>query len=323
MTYVERAADVIALAADLAASGSRFALVTSLEIEGGAARDVGSLALVREDGEMVGYLSNGCIDQDIRHHALETLKTKESRVIRYGEGSRYMDLRLPCGGALSVLINPGPDLPALRAAAARLSARIPADLEFMAASQGEHPARTYSFRYAPPVHLVLAGRGAVFRATADAGRAAGFDLTLLSPEEADLIALAALRPKGAQHLTAPANIPDLPRLDRWSAFLTLFHDHDWEPHLLRSALATEVGFIGSLGSRRTHQLRREGLRSLGVAGADLDRLRGPIGVVPSLRSAPFIAISALAEVIGHLPPQIAPAEHGHRASPAAPAIETA
>lgn len=133
----------------------------------------------------------------------------------------------------------------------------------------------------------------VFRAMANASLAAGFDLCLMSPDEHDLKALAPLSPSTSTHLTAPHVPVAMEELDRHSAFVTLFHDHDWEPGLLKSALTTQARFIGSLGSRRTHKLRLEGLRGMGVGDEDLARLHGPIGLVPSLRDAPFIAISAL------------------------------
>ena len=119
MVYAEHASDIISKGAALIAASRPFALITSLEIEGGAARNVGSLALVDEAGAMTGYLSNGCIDRDIQLHAQKSLHTKRKKVIRYGEGSRYADLKLPCGGALTVLIDPNPDIDAICAAAAK------------------------------------------------------------------------------------------------------------------------------------------------------------------------------------------------------------
>ena len=52
LTYAEHASDIIATAADLIWRGQPFALITSLAIEGGAAREIGSLALVVASGEM-------------------------------------------------------------------------------------------------------------------------------------------------------------------------------------------------------------------------------------------------------------------------------
>ncbi|WP_193743493.1 XdhC family protein [Tateyamaria sp. ANG-S1] len=69
----------------------RLALITSLAIGGGAAREAGSLAIVEPDETMTGYLSNSCIDRDIQHSALMALQANCKEVVRYGEGSRFLD----------------------------------------------------------------------------------------------------------------------------------------------------------------------------------------------------------------------------------------
>jgi xanthine dehydrogenase accessory factor len=296
LNYIEHASDVIAKAAAFVAENRPFALIVSLEIEGGAAREVGSLALVDAIGEMTGYLSNGCIDQDIRHHALEALGSGVKKLIRYGDGSRYVDLKLPCGGALSVLIDPAPDLDAIRDAAAKLGARQPVSMMFESPGESD-PQMRRTFAYEPRNRLVLAGRGAVFRSLVLMGNATGYEVYALSPDTADLAAIAPVLHAEPVHLTSPNVERSLEMLDAYSAFLTLFHDHDWEPALLKAALDTPAHFIGSLGSRRTHALRKENLRHMGVPEASLERLRGPIGLVPSLRDASSIAVSALAEIV--------------------------
>lgn len=296
LDYTEHASEIIAKAVGLVAAGRHFALITSLAIEGGAAREVGSLAIVDETGEMTGYLSNGCIDRDIQHHALDALRTKSKKLIRYGEGSRYVDLKLPCGGALTVLIDPAPDVAALQKAAAGFTARQPVSLTFSDPPETPAPlARTFS--YLPPVRLVLAGRGAVFRRMVQIGKATGYEVYALSPDLDDLAAARTFRDVETTHLTSPNAAISLNMLDEYSAFLTLFHDHDWEPTLLKAALGSSAHFIGSLGSRRTHEMRKDALRQMQVPEPSLARLRGPIGLVPSLRDASSIAVSALAEIV--------------------------
>ena len=71
--YSEHAQDILAITLDLMRSGEPCALVTSLKIEGGAARELGSLAVITSMGDMTGYLSNGCIDRDIIHHAMAAI----------------------------------------------------------------------------------------------------------------------------------------------------------------------------------------------------------------------------------------------------------
>lgn len=311
ITYAEHASDIIAKAAELIEGGQKFALITSVGIQGGAAREVGSLALVGADDQMTGYLSNGCIDRDIQHHAMAALTTGEKVLIRYGDGSRYADLKLPCGGALDVLIDPAPDLDALLAAQRDFEARRAVTLTFWA---DQNDPKSYQFTYAPQFRLCIAGRGAIFRSVATAGHATGFDVCLLSPETEDLAAVGHLASQPAVHLTSQNQIEMLDMLDEHSAFLTLFHDHDWEPALLKAALQTKTRFIGSLGSRTTHALRCATLLKMGVSEQSLSRLRGPIGLVPSLRDASFIAISALAEVVAQRTPFVEHTDGSNRTS---------
>jgi len=292
LTYAEHASDIVAKGAALAQAAQPFALITSMAIEGGAAREVGSLAIVERSGAMTGYLSNGCIDRDIQHHAQEALASKQKKLIRYGDGSRYADLKLPCGGALTVLIDPNPDKDAIVQAEANFTTRQPASLAFHGEGLSEQ------FSYDPRHRLVLAGRGAIFRSMAQIGQAMGFDIRLLSPDVDDLAAVAHLSSAATVHLTTPSADLELDMLDPYSAFLTLFHDHEWEPGLLQAAVKTPAHFIGCLGSRRTHEQRCITLAQMGVAEESLKRLRGPIGLVPSLRDAPSIATSALAEIVG-------------------------
>jgi xanthine dehydrogenase accessory factor len=248
---------------------------------------------------MVGYLSNGCIDRDIQLQALQVLEAEEgARVLRYGEGSPFKDLTLPCGGALTLFLEPDPDAATLRAALVKLKAREPAHL-----IKGIPGGDKLTLTYDPKPRLVLAGRGAVFRATAEVAASAGFEIGVFSPETEDLEALSQLRPFTSEHLTTPQSAPELP-LDAYSACLTLFHDHDWEPALIQSALMSNARFIGCLGSQRTHFLRLEALRARGVPETDLARVSGPIGLVPSLRQAPSIAVSAVAQLVSVFPEAI-------------------
>lgn len=297
ITYAEHAQDVLSLAVDLLDRGQRFVLVTSIDIKGGAAREVGTLAIVEASGAMTGYMSNGCIDSDIRVQAQTILLERGGkRVLRYGEGSPFLDLTLPCGGALELLLDPECDAGQVRAAHAGLLARRAVRLTVQTGAAGGD----FAFDYDPKPRLALAGRGAVFRAMARVAAAADFELHLYSPETADLAALADLAAPVAQVLTTPNAVPAL-ALDPYSAFLTLFHDHDWEPALLAAALETEARFIGCLGSQRTHALRLEALRAAGVAAPALARITGPLGLVPSLRQAPLIAASTMAQLAGVFP----------------------
>jgi len=81
------------------------------------------------------------------------------------------------------------------------------------------------------------------------------------------------------------------------AVCILTHDAKFDVPAVTGALATEVGYIGVMGSRRTHDDRTARLIDAGVDQAGLDRLRSPIGLDLGARTPEETAISILAEVI--------------------------
>lgn len=71
--------------------------------EGSVYRPAGAGMLVRADGSRTGNLSAGCIDADIALHCRAALCDGKPRLLRYGLGSPFHDLKLPCGGG-SILL---------------------------------------------------------------------------------------------------------------------------------------------------------------------------------------------------------------------------
>jgi xanthine dehydrogenase accessory factor len=81
------------------------------------------------------------------------------------------------------------------------------------------------------------------------------------------------------------------------AICVLTHDSKFDVPVLAEALKTEAGYIGALGSRRTHERRRLELLEAGVAKADLERISSPIGLDIGGRTPEETAISIAAELI--------------------------
>ncbi len=82
------------------------------------------------------------------------------------------------------------------------------------------------------------------------------------------------------------------------AVCVLTHDVKFDVPAVVSALATKVGYIGVMGSRRTHNDRTKRLRDAGVDDAGLERLQSPIGLDIGARTPEETAISICAEIIG-------------------------
>jgi xanthine dehydrogenase accessory factor len=82
------------------------------------------------------------------------------------------------------------------------------------------------------------------------------------------------------------------------AVCILTHDAKFDVPAVQGALATRVGYIGVMGSRKTHTKRLERLAEAGVTDtADLARLMSPIGLDLGARTPEETAISICAEII--------------------------
>ncbi|KCZ93364.1 XdhC family protein [Hyphomonas johnsonii] len=298
----EHPLDVVEAALRLSEQGEAIALVFLTGTQGGAVRAAGAIMAVSSAGQTAGYLSGGCIDADVALNATEALQDGQLRRLRYGEGSPFVDIRLPCGGGLDILIVPNVPRTALETLAGVLMRR---DMLHLGVSEsGElvtgrtgRPDLQFRTVYRPNLALRIAGRGADCLALARLSAASGFDVTLQLIDDADI---AAARPTGIatiQQLTSPAALP-ANRDDAATAFVLMFHDLDWETRLVRQALGGPAFYIGAVGSRNAHARRCEALRQAGVTQRDIDRVSGPVGLVPSMRDASMLAVSTLAEIIG-------------------------
>ncbi|MEU9313900.1 XdhC/CoxI family protein [Streptomyces sp. NPDC048256] len=88
-------------------------------------------------------------------------------------------------------------------------------------------------------------------------------------------------------------------VDERTAVCVLTHDAKFDVPLLRRALALPVGYVGAMGSRRTHDERLRLLREAGASGEQLARLRSPIGLDLGARTSEETALSITAEIVAH------------------------
>ncbi len=88
-----------------------------------------------------------------------------------------------------------------------------------------------------------------------------------------------------------------PELRRRDAVCVLTHDVKFDVPAIVGALATSVGYIGVMGSRRTHDDRLGRLRDAGVTDEQLAWLRSPIGLDIGARTPEETAISIVSEII--------------------------
>ena len=81
------------------------------------------------------------------------------------------------------------------------------------------------------------------------------------------------------------------------AICVLTHDHKFDVPAIVGGVATRVGYLGAMGSRRTHDSRLERLREAGLSDDQLARVMSPIGLDVGARTPEETAVSICAEVI--------------------------
>lgn len=87
------------------------------------------------------------------------------------------------------------------------------------------------------------------------------------------------------------------RITPTTVLTVLTHDPKFDVPLLEVALRGPAGYIGAMGSRRTHAERVAQLTERGVTAAELERLHAPIGLDIGARTPEETAVSIAAEII--------------------------
>jgi len=285
--------------------GERSVLVTVAQVEGSSMRNPGTIMGVAKDGSFEGSLSGGCIENAVVAEALDVLKSGEPRVVRYGSGSPYLDIRLPCGGGIDLHFCvldadsvAGDCLGSIRGREPFALSIGPDGARFVPDWQPTHFDAEQGagvFGHWPTLQLQIIGHGAGIGSLARLAREMGCWRSIFTP---DSQLIASLKKEGFHpSLLRRRTQTDLLTSDPWTAFVFLFHDHDWEIDLMQRALELPHFYIGAMGGRKAHAMRSEALTARGVCEEQIATIRAPIGVFHSSRDPDTLALSTLAEVV--------------------------
>ena len=276
-------------------------LVVIAGVEGPSYRPVGATMAVLDCNTRVGTLSSGCIEADI---SLLAVTAQAPQMIRYGHGSPFGDIELPCGGGLDILLLPDPDLDVLADVLANTRARQVCTLainietgamQLTTTGATGRQGATLFVHFDPPVQFMVFGKGPEASTFAALVQSVDYPNILLSPD-AETLANAQQAGCLTQHLVLPA-FPEDVSVDAHTAIVLFFHDHEWEPPILASAVETLAFYVGAQGSLRARDARMAELVALGVPESKRAAVYGPMGLIPSARDAKTLAVSVLAEVL--------------------------
>ncbi|MDX1820722.1 MAG: XdhC family protein [Paracoccaceae bacterium] len=304
------------IALDWHRDGRGAALATVVETWGSAPRRVGSQLVISGRGEIEGSVSGGCVEGAVVTEALEALEQGRSRLLEYGvsDGDAFA-VGLACGGTIRVLVEPVgaeltesllADLVAARAARRPIAyvANLASGARHLTAT--DHPDRfrldrsgfaedgqTFVAIHNPPLRMIIVGAVHIAQALVPMARIVGYDPVIIDPRDA--FGSQARFPGETILNDWPDDAIATLGLDARTALVLLTHDPKLDDPAITAAIASDVFYIGALGSKRTHASRVGRLTAQGIAADRIARIHGPVGLDIGAAGPAEIALSILAE----------------------------
>jgi xanthine dehydrogenase accessory factor len=159
--------------------------------------------------------------------------------------------------------------------------------------------RVYVESYAPPPQMWIFGAVDFTAALAKVAKVLGYRVTVCDARE--VFATRRRFPMADEVMVSwpgPVFEERGKSLGPRDAVCILTHDPKFDVPAVQGALGTDVGYIGVMGSRKTHEKRLERLAEAGVdRPEELARLMSPIGLDIGARTPEETAISIVAEII--------------------------
>jgi xanthine dehydrogenase accessory factor len=305
--------------------GHRVVMGTIVRTWGSAPRPVGSLVAVRDDGQITGSVSGGCIEDDL----VDKIRTGAYALsapskIKYGisaeEANRF---GLPCGGTLELVLEPVDNHSRVDELLASLSdgRRVRRTLDLKSGEAVLEPDdgadtlrvgedKLISF-HGPRWRLLIIGAGQMTQYLAPMARALDYEVVICDPrdEYADGWNVEGTRLTRAM----PDDTVIEMKPDSHMAVIALTHDPKLDDLALMEALKSEAFYVGAIGSRANQEKRRQRLLDFDVSPEQIARLHGPIGLKNGARTPPEIAVSILAQLTaeryGYCIPDPVPKQH--------------
>ena len=299
---------VLSQARDWFNAGRKVWLVTVIETWGSAPRPPGALLCLRDDGQVAGSVSGGCVEDDLIDRLRHGERVAKPSLIAYGvtkeEAARF---GLPCGGNLRLVQEPLQsvawiDEVLVRTARHELVART---LDLATGAVRIEPARrgegftfdgsTLRALFGPRWRLLIIGAGQLSRAVAQMALALDFEVICCDPREEYNLTWDV--PGTTFSKAMPDDLVLELQLDPHSAVVAVTHDPKLDDLVLLEALKSPAFYIGALGSRGNTATRRERLKLFDLSEAEIDRLHGPIGLDIGSKTPAEIAVSIVAEIV--------------------------
>jgi len=254
-------AELLQLAADLAARRQPFVLAMVVRRQPYSSAHQGDMAVITADGGYHGWLGGNCTQPVVRREAARALTDGQPRL-------------------LSLSPEPGGD-------------QRPGVTVLPMVCQSGGTVDVYLEPFLPPPRLVLFGLSPVVRALAQLGKGLGYSVDVVDPE------VGARPVAGADRVFVDWNSSELARdggsAARTFAVVATMGEHDDEA--VTAALGLRPAYLGVVASRSRFGQLREGLLARGVSAEPLDRIQNPAGLDIGARLPEEVALSILAQIV--------------------------
>ena len=291
----------------------RIALATVISTWGSSPRPVGGQMAIDEKGEIIGSVSGGCIEGAVISEGINSINDGKLRIKDYGiSNDMAWEVGLACGGELKVLIQPldledkivysivdkikRREIVKLRIDCSTGSKKIDDTLENQI-SHFDSSKNEFIHIIDPKPRLFIVGAVHIAQALVSLANIADYEIILIDPR--DHFATKDRFPNCKIINEWPDEALSKFHLDKSSHLVTLTHDPKIDDLALIYCMKKNFGYIGSLGSKKTHNKRYDRLLEKGFNEIELSKIHAPIGLNINAKTPAEIATSILAEIINY------------------------
>ena len=247
---------------DLLAEGRSVVIATVIATSRSVPRRAGTKMLFVDDGRRIGTVGGGEMEARVVEEADACLANRHSRLVDY----RLVDPSAGdpgvCGGDVTI------------------------HLEFQM----------------PPSIVLIIGCGHVGRAVVDLASWLGFHVVATDDRVEVADELADRLPEDSDVDVRPGRLTDVLAefsLGASDHAVVVTRNAEVDVANLPHLLATDVGSVGVMGSLRRWETTRKALVESGISETELDRVTSPVGLEIGAETPEEIAVSILAQVVGH------------------------
>ena len=289
----------------------KVALATVISTWGSAPRPVGGQMAIDSNGEIIGSVSGGCIEGAVINEGINSINDGKLRIKDYGiSNDMAWEVGLACGGELKILIQPlNLEDEIVYSIVENIKNREPTKLIINCLTGSRHIDNSIINQISsydkikeefihvidPKPRLFIVGAVHIAQALISLAKTADFEIILIDPRD---------------HFATKDRFPNCKIINEWpdtalsnfildksTHLVTLTHDPKIDDPALIYTLKKDIGYIGSLGSKKTHNKRCGRLIDLGFCQNDISKIHGPIGLNIKAKTPAEIAVSIMAEII--------------------------